>query len=644
MKPKDKRYIQENIGKKSAKDIAQELGLKEKRVKRFLEKEGAKKAQKVSQETVKPTIRTKTIILSLVLIAALGFGIYANSLDGEFLWDDTHLVKKNIYVKDLSHIKDIFTKHVGAGARRPYHFYRPLQTLTYAVDHYLWKSSVIGYHVTNVLLHVLTALCVYWLASILFRDRVLALFAALFFVAHPLHTEAISYISGRPDPLASFFLLLSFIFYVKDLDENKNSFFVLGVVSYALALLSREASLILPALLLLYHAAFRKKIKLKSLLSWTGLACAYIALRIFVLRSILPQDVGNATALDRMPGSFVAITNYMRLLFLPINLHMGYGRKLFFWNELKTILGVVILISLLTLAFKKRRGSELIFFSICWFFIALFPYCNIAFPINAYMAEHWLYLPSIGFFLLAAKALSVLYKKKGLKYLTIATVAGLLSFYSFLTFKQNTYWRDPYLFYTKTLEYVKDSAEVYNNLGVIYGERRDYDKAIGLFKQSSEIDPDYGDPHFNLGKAYNETGRKEEAIAHYHKAIEVFPEVVTAETYYNLGSIYLQLGRPKEAIEVFNKSLEFDPRHIYAHINIGLAHHNMGDNDEAVKFLNKAVELAPEDPYAYVNLAAIYFKTGSYQAAIQYADKAKERGMVNASLLEALKPYRTEGD
>ncbi len=641
MESEHKKYILENIDKKPLKEIARELGLKEKKIKRFLDKESSKKTRKASQERRGPSVSKKTIIISVLLIAALGFGIYFNSLEGEFLWDDTHLVKKNIYVKDLSYIKEIFTQHVGAGARRPYHFYRPLQTLTYAIDYHLWNASVVGYHFTNVLLHVFVALCVYWLAQILFRNQTLAIFAGLLFVAHPLHTEAISYISGRPDPLATLFLLISFVFYIKLVDRDNKLFFFLGILSYALALLSREASLILPAVLLLYHAAFNKKIKPIPMLSWVALACTYIALRVFVLRSILPQDVGDATAIYRMPGSFVAITNYMRLLFVPVDLHMGYGRKLFSWIDPKAISGILILISLITLAFiRKKKGDPLTFFSICFFFIALFPYCNIAFPINAYMAEHWLYVPSIGFFFLAAKGLSLLYKNKRFKIITVTAVLGILSFYSFQTFKQNTYWSNPHLFYTKTLEYVKDSPEVYNNLGVIYGERGEYDEAIPLFKKSVETDPDYGDAYFNLGKAYNDTGKKREAISYYKKAIEVFPEIVSADTYYNLGSIYLQLEMYKEAQDSIIEALKLNPAHVHANINLGICYHNTGNDAEAIKFFKKAIELEPTDPYAYTNLAAVYFKAGRYEEALDYSEKARERGMANPILTEALEEYR----
>lgn len=639
MKQEERKYILENAGKMSVQDIARDLGIKEKKVRKFLDSQENQKSHSASTDKTK-ALPSKATLIAIGLIVLLGFVIYANSLDGEFLWDDYHLVKNNTYIRDWSSVLNIFTQHVGAGASRMYHFYRPVQIFSYALDYSLWGSNVIGYHLTNVILHILVALSLYWLITILFGDRRLSLITSLFFIAHPIHTEAISYISGRPDPLAALFLLLTLIFYIKDLGEKKTLYLVLGAFSYSLALLSREASLILPLLLLLYHAAFKRRISVRSIILPITLACGYVIVRMSILKSILPEDVGDATALHRLPGTFMAVTNYMRILFMPLNLHMGYGRKLFFWNNFGVIIGVVIIIAMIALAIRKRKSSNLIFFSIAWFSVTLLPYCNIIYPLNAYMAEHWLYLPSIGFFLLAAKAICVLSDKKAFKPFVIGLTVLILMFHSFLTVRQNGFWRDPYKFYKMTLKYVKDSGEVYNNLGVIYGRRGDYKEAIRLFEKSIETDPDYRDPHFNLGKAYNEIGKKREAVIYYRKAIDIDPKLVTAEAYYNLANIYNELEKYNEAIELYKKSLEVEPGLVHAYNNLGLAYFHLGDNETSVGYLKKAIALDPRDPYAYINLAAVYLEEKKYGDAIRYFDKAGELGLDNPVLSEALKPYR----
>jgi tetratricopeptide (TPR) repeat protein len=586
----------------------------------------------------------KTSVLFLAAIAALGFIIYANVLSGDFLWDDYHLVKNNTYIRDWSNIPRVFTEHVGSGGMRKYHFYRPMQIFTYAIDYSIWGGDVFGHHLMNVILHILAAICVYWLILTLFKEKIMAGIAALLFVAHPLHTEAISYISGRPDPLATLFLLIAFILYVKDTAAPKIYYSMLSVMCFTLALLSREASLILPFLILAYHAAFKRPVNKKLFFALLGAAAFYIYLRLSVFKSMMPEDMGNATVFHRLPGAFVALTNYARLMIAPIDLHMGYGRKLFLWSDAKAVIGVVILITSLTAAVMKRKKNGLLFFSVLWFFIALFPYCNIAHPINAYMAEHWLYLPSIGIFLLAAKGLMLLRAKTNGGALVAAIMAGLLSFYIFIGVKQNTYWRDPFLFYNRTLEFVKDSPEVYNNLGVLYGRRGDFSKAIPLFKVSIETDESYPDPYFNLGKSYNETGKKREAVLYYTRALDLFPERVTAESYYTLANIFNEMEEYDKAIEYFKKALKLNPRHVHSYDNMALAYHYKGDNAAAIKLLNTALRIDPRDPYAYVNLAAIYYTDKEYQTAIGYLDKAEKLGITNKALAETLEPYRDRAD
>ena len=216
----------------------------------------------------------KFALFSAALIAGVGFLIYANSLGGDFLWDDYHLVKRNAYIRDFSNIPRIFTEHVGGGAKRKYHFYRPLQILSYAFDYAIWKGDVRGYRLTNVFLHILAALCVAWLALTLSGDRPLSLLAGLLFVTHPLHTEAVAYISGRADPLAAIFILLAVILYIKNIDLSRQSYDILTALMYGAALLSRESALALPLLLLVYHFAFGKKIRAGRFLPLLGLAGA----------------------------------------------------------------------------------------------------------------------------------------------------------------------------------------------------------------------------------------------------------------------------------------------------------------------------------------------------------------------------------
>src|SRR4030042_3013847 len=465
---------------------------------------------------IKVNLSRYLIVGSIILIIVLGFITYTNSLHGQFIWDDDALVKGNLYIKDWSYLGNIFSEDIGAGAQGKYSFYRPLLAISYMVDYSLWKLDVLGYHLTNIILHILVALAIYWLMDLLFKDKLISFLTSALFIVHPIHSEAVSYISGRAAPLAALFMLLTFIFYIKQLNSHKTKLYILMLVSYTLALLSRENALILPLLLLLYHFSFKQKVKLREFSSILSITFIYIALRLTVLKSLLtnvPYPF-NLTLFQRLSEFFVAITDYVRILLLPFYLHMEYGLLLVRPTDPKLILGIVILAASLIYAARKRDKHRLASFSIFWFFIGLLPVSNL-YPINAYMAEHWLYLPSLGFFLILAKALSFLYQRKRFQRLSIFITIGLLISYSYLTIKQNDYWKDPIVFYQRTLKYNPNSARMYANLGLAYSRIGRTEEAIALYNKAIDMDPRFKKDYVNLGNLYSNVGKYQEAITAY---------------------------------------------------------------------------------------------------------------------------------
>lgn len=566
----------------------------------------------------------KVTLISPVLIIALGFLVYGNSLKGKFLWDDKDLVEKNAYIKDWSNLPKLFTGDIGAGSGNRTTSYRPLQMLTLTADYYLWKLNVTGYHLTNTVLHILAALSIFWFAAILFNNRLISLLAAVLFVVHPIHTEAVSYISGRSDSLVTIFMLLAFIFYIKALRDNSFKNHALLLFSYLLALLSKESSLILPALLLLFHLAFKKKIRPQVFLPVLAIAIAYCLLRLTLLKFVNPAQAllsPPTTLMERIPGFFVAITNYIKLLLLPFNLHMEYGGPLFKFSEPKAVSGVIILCSLIIIGFKKRASNKLLFFCIFWFLITLLPVSHL-YPINAYMAEHWMYLPSIGLFFICAKGLGSLYDKKALRPVSLFVIVSLLAFYSYLTIRQNDYWREPEAFYERTLKYVPGSARVLHNLATLYSDSGRKDQAIALYKKAIEINPNIAQTYHNLGLTYSEAGNKQEAIASFKKALELDPKFLKA--YNDLGLAYSATGDKAQAIEYFKRAAEIDRNNPNAYINLGMVYTDLGKTKEAAAYYGKALSASPDLAQAHYNLGVTYYLSGNKEGALASFGKAVE--------------------
>jgi tetratricopeptide (TPR) repeat protein len=646
----------------------------------------------------------RSLIISIGIIIALGFTIYANSINGQFVWDDNSFIKDNQYIKSAGNIPDIFSTNIGKGVGKVYSLYRPLQMLTYMVDYSLWGLDVKGYHITNIVLHILAALALFYLTFILFGNRSISFFAAALFMVHPVHTGAVASISGRADPMAALLLLLAMISYVKG-----RIFWT--ITAYALALLTRENALVLPLLILAYHYSLKAELKAGRFLPVLGVTVLYIAFRATVLSSLLPHTSAGTTALQRLPGFFAAMGGYVRLLLAPIGLHMIYGKRLFGWTDPAVIAGALLFTALIV-SIVRSKGRPIAFFSLSWFAITLLPQSNL-YPINAYMAEHWLYLPSMGAALLAASAISSLRTPR-----PAAIFVILLTAFSFLTIKQNLYWKTAEGFYKKTLEYVPDSAWIYNNLGNVYyysGREEEalecYEKALSvdssfqntyynlaniyhgfgkaeravqLLEKAVSLNPEYAHAYNNLGVAYYDLKRYDKAKAAYRRAISLKPDF--ADAHFNLGNFYYYSDRAEEAVTSYNKAIGIEPRHSEAHKNLSLIYGSTGKNGLAIKHLNILLDIDPEDGVArtnlaiasnglgvekarsedmpgaiemfkkairekkdyasaHINLSRAYFNTGEFDLAVDHCDRAIELGYeVDSGFIEDLKPYRAGQD
>ncbi len=581
-------------------------------------------------ETKKVTSSKLKNWAALAVIAVLGFSVYFNSLPGDFVWDDHHFIVNNVYLRDWAHLPRIFTRDVGSASGEIYNYYRPLAIFTYLLDYTAWKLNPIGYHLSSVVYHLLVAASVFWLIRILFSDRLLAFLTGLLFALHPIQTETVAYLSGRPDSLVALFILLTFILYLKQLDRKSLPLFLLMVLAYLLAVLSRENCIVLPPLLLLYHLAFRRKVRLYLILPPALLALLYVLGRfLFIDPAVVPTSLS-----ERLPGTFTALFEYFRLLLLPLHLHQEYGTELFSFSDPRAIAGLGIATALLVgglLSFLRagsgagggRRPCRLIFFGIFWFLIALLPVSGI-YPIKTYLAEHWLYLPSIGLFLLAATLLASLYRSDRGRSLIITCLVGLVVFYGGLTVKQNRYFNNPLDFYERTLKYCPGSARLHNNLGIKYYEAGRVEEGMARFRKALELEPNYPAACNNLGYAYYRLGRHEEAEAIYKRAIEINPAYADAWT--NLGVLSCEEGDFREGIRSFRKASELNPYDPAALFNLAVAYKRIGEVGEAEGLLKRILEIDPFYGRAHLSLARLYSENGQPERASAHARRASELG------------------
>ncbi len=574
--------------------------------------------------------RIKTIHLFFI-IAGLGIIVYANSLQNEFVWDDDYLILYNTSVQEpsLSSVGRIFTHSQEKYGREITNLYRPIQQLSYMLDFAIWGFEAVGFHLTNLLLHVGVSFLLFRMLDRLSGDQLASLLGTLIYMVHPLNTEAVSYISGRADPLAALFALLALHFYVAHRAAHTSGETVrriaLSSVCFALAVLSRESALVLPALLLLYESAFVGKEPWKTrVLRFAphfSLAIAYGVLRLTVLRfegtvAHVPEDVG---LYERTLTFFRVFAGYLRLMFAPLDLHMErtmvYSRSLLEPRVLVSAAMLAVFVAA-TLLLRKRR--KVLYFGLGWFLVALFPLSNVPFTLNAAMAEHWLYLPFMGI-AAAAGALLVsagrtLFRKPAARAaLTLVLTGTMVLYFSILTAFQNRIWHDNEILFRHTLQYGEtpylryNLANTHRETGRLFQAARDYKRVL-------EMDPSYYKAHFHLGLTYGGLGDMDRAIEEFQKTIELKPDYYKAHSIQ--GTAYMLKEMPEKAIECYEKALEINPECREACYSLGNAYRRLERYEDAERAYRRATVLDPKSSYAWNLLAECLVRQDRVQEAI----------------------------
>lgn len=579
------------------------------------------------------------LCIHIAIIITLGLMVYVNSLNGKFVWDDNGLLKDNNYIKDWKYFPEIIKGDFGVGGGTKSSYYRPLQTILHMAGYSLWGLDVKGYHLTSILLHIFAAIALYFFIRLIFYDTNVSFLVSLLFLVHPINTEAVCYISGVSDPLSLLFILLCLIFYLKSLYSYSIIFHILALLSFSIALLSKENAVVVPALILLYHYTFKKKVKINKIIPFFAVVISYTVFRLAIVSPFAQLTISLADLLQRIPGFFAALTEYLRLLLLPLDLRFEYGNRLFNLGDPRVITGVSLAFVLIITAFFKKKNNPLFFFSVVWFFITLLPVSNM-YPVNySFMMEHWLYLPSLGFFLILSSTICSPLKNKNIIFLLRTFVIVLLIFYSYLTIKQNQYWREPIAFYKRTLKYAPDSWRLYNELGLACENASMNDEAIASFSKALEINPSLIGVYYNLGNLYMKLDRNKEAVSMYSKARLINTKI--AQEYYEGGKAYSQAQKEKKASILYKKALELDQDNLGVYNDLASAYIIIGRYKEAISLLIKALELNPHLSVTHNNLAVAYYYTKQYSLAAGHCDKAIALGYkVSPELLGFLRPHR----
>jgi len=564
----------------------------------------------------------KKNLLFVIIIAIAGVGVYINTVQNEFIWDDKVLISENDSIKDWSKFKENFTSHLYHGTRNASNFYRPILKLSFMIDYSIWKQNVLGWHITNIVLHVINAILIFYIFSIILKNRIASFITGMLFCVHPLFTSAVTYISGRGDPLALFFMLISFLLFIK-------TRYVLSILFFIFAVLTKETAIILPLLLFAYDKVVEKK-KFNPVFYSYAVACViYGILRATVFNfPFVPTLTQGSTLHLRLFTMAKIIFIYLRLLVLPLGLHMErdvpYIQSVFEPQVFASIIALVVIGYFVKS--KIYRKDQSVFFGILWFIITLLPVSNIK-ALNMSMAEHWMYIPAIGLFSCAGIAFTRLAEKsKTWNYIAWIGFSIIVLFFSYLTVAQNRVWKNDKIFYEYFLRYVPMSYVARSNMGNIYYREGKIDRSIEEYKKALEICPHYEIAHHNLAHRYLSKGDYDKAIWHGERVVAYFPTL--AQPRYQLGILYeynrncvrYALGFQRDkAIAEYKKAIEIDPGYFWPHFNLavlyefndkGYRYSDPEDMKLAKTEYEKALAIDPQNEIARKNLQILLEQLG----------------------------------
>ena len=519
-----------------------------------------------------------------LIVAIAAIAPYIPALSYQFLnWDDNVYVLGNPWIRAWSseNLAHIFTK--------PYYAnFLPLHLVSYMVDYSLWGLNPYGYHLQSIVLHALNAVLAMLVVKRMLGSSAVAFLAALLFAVHPSHVEAVAWISIRKDLLSTMFALLTLYFYLRASSATPIRWgsYAASVVCFTLGLLSKVSIVTLPLFLLLIDR-FKPEGEprnpwIKDLAS--KIPYALVGLWLVWWNSLAQTKATATYARDVVSYAIVkghAVWNYLGLLLGVLRGSPDYdvpvlGKDIV--TVFVSIAGLVFLPAAAWVAYRFRNRPA--FLGIAWTFVALLP--ALAFPLVTYMADRYLYAPSLGFcWLVAAGIVTLSGRVPQPRWRTAALVGiSLMLLVAFLarTLQSLPVWRDSESLWTYAITRCQDFRAYTNLAEVRLGQKR-WVEAERLLRISARVDN--ASTYQNFAVLYYELGRYPEAVDAINRALAILRQQGwdpghASVLYYSLGAIHWKLGRKDKTIEALEASLRENPLNDQAREQLRLARESLG--------------------------------------------------------------------
>jgi protein O-mannosyl-transferase len=504
-------------------------------------------------------------------------------------------------------------------------FWHPLTWLSLMFDYQLHGLNAGGYHLTNLILHIMSALLLFWLFNRMTGAIWRSAFVAALFTLHPLHVESVAWIAERKDVLSAFFWMLTLCLYVYYTEKPAIRKYLLVLFCFACALMSKSMVVTLPIVMILLdywpldrlqsktigpdltmditpistkQGKKKKEERKKNILPTidrklsetksAGIiplwqlrekAPFFILSAVFSIITIYAQykpSVKHFTLVSRIANAPVAFVTYLEKTFWPHDLAFFYpfSDQIPLWQVLGAAI-LIIVISIAVIAVMKRLPY--LFVGWLWYAITILPVIGIMQVIDFSMADRYTYLPSIGIAIMLAWGIPLVFPCEDMrKKILFPAGIAFLTVLAVLTWQQCGYWKNSIELFNHALQVTKNNDIAHNNLASFLLEEGKIGEAIEHYNEAIRIKSDDAYTYYNRGLAYFKLGRQQRAIEDYSEAIKLKPDF--AEAYKSRGEVYAKIGQYQPAIEDFNKTISLNQNYSDAYMNravIYLNHRNI---------------------------------------------------------------------
>jgi len=568
------------------------------------------------------------ICFALVLMVWFVFG---QTLTFDFLnYDDPQYVTENPLVQGgitWTGVARVFT-------HSDYSFYHPLTTLSHMLDFQLYELTPAGFHLTNVVLHTVSALLLFLVLRSMTGSLWRSALVAAVFAIHPLRAESVAWITERKDVLSGLFFMLTLASYIRYV-RRPFSWLRYGLVMLCMAagMLSKSILVTLPFVLLLLDfwplgrmgggTSEREPVGFGRLLVEKipfFLLSAGVCFVTVVTASESIYQMKSISMAVRLANAFVSYGTYIVQSVLPTHLAVLYPLPLEpipFWKSG----GAILLLGGITLwvvraVFPRSTtpktsnlqlptSNKYLLTGWFWYLGMLFPVVGIVQAGAQAHADRYTYLSQIGLTLMVVWGLNDFLSFRRVRKVFVSTLAliGLVAL--MMTARvQTAYWQDSTSLLTHTLTCTKNNFVIHGILGTEFMNQGEIEKAIVQYKRALRIYPNFHQVHYNLGNACVATGQREKSIMHYQRAIQLKPLVF--ETHYNLGVQLALEGHLDEGISHLLEVVRIRPDFAQGYVQLGTLYFLKKEELKAIYQYEKAIQLQPDHLDAYRRLAWIF--------------------------------------